>query len=352
MLKRFYAEVKNKHGEDYEPDSLKVMLTALDRHFKDKGYKLSIIRDREFSSSKQVLEGKAQQLRKAGLGKRPNKARQVSAEEEKTLWKTGKFCQQSPEALIQTMWWLLTQHFGLRGRQEHHGMRLDDFRILEGPTKTRQAGLNAKSRSFQPKMFLTGGERCPVALFREFIRRRPSTVQQSGPFYLAIKTNRHGDDETWYKAQPKGVNKINSMMKCIIAGTSLETSEKRFSNHSARKTVVNKMKKASLERSAIAKVTGHRNIQSLDDYEEADEVERRSLSWAISGRNNQGGETSASMSVSSTKFSQLPSSPSRNMKNCFSNCNVTFNVYNRNHKTSPVINPLKRQLDCDSDTDY
>jgi hypothetical protein len=57
------------------------------------------------------------------------------------------------------------------------------------------------------------------------------------------------------------------MMKCIIAGTTLETSEKRFSNHSARKTVVNK--KSNLERYAIAKVTGHRNIQSLDDYDEA-----------------------------------------------------------------------------------
>ena len=310
MLERFYAEVKNKHGDDYEPDSLKVMLTALGRDLKEKGYKLSIIRDREFSSSKQVLKGKVKQLRKAGLGKRPNKARQVSAEEEEILWKTGKFGRQSPEALIQTMWWLLTQHFGLRGRQEHHGMRLNDFRILKGdddlefvkyakgPTKTRQAGLNAKSRSFRPRMFQTGGERCPVALFQEFIRRRPSTLQQSGPFYLAIKANRQDDDETWYKAQPMGVNKINSMMKDIVAGTTLETSEKRFSNHSARKTVVNKMKKANLERSAIAKVTGHRNIQSLDDYDEADEVEQRSLSWAISRRNNQGEETSASMSVS------------------------------------------------------
>ena len=64
----------------------------------------------------------------------------------------------------------------------------------------------------------------------------------------------------------------------------------------------------------------------------------------ISRRNNQGGETSVSMSVSSTTFSQIPSSQSPNMKNCFLNCNVTFNVYNRNHKTSPVINPLKRQL--------
>ena len=76
------------------------------------------------------------------------------------------------------------------------------------------------------------------------------------------------------------------MIKNIISETTLESSEKRFSNHSARKTLVSKMKKANLERSSIAKVTCHRNIQSLDDYDEADEDEQRQLSWPISERNS------------------------------------------------------------------
>ncbi|XP_066015364.1 uncharacterized protein KIAA1958-like [Pocillopora verrucosa] len=260
------------------------MITSLDRHLKNKDYKLSIIRDREFSSSKQVLDGKAKQLRLAGRGKRPNKARQLSEEEEEILWKSEKLGGKTPESLIHTMWWLLTQQFGLRGRQEHHGMRLEDFRIMkgddglefvefaEGPTKTRPGGLNAKPRQFQPKMFQTGGERCPVALFRQYINRRPRNLRASGPFYLSIKYNSGPSDETWYKVQPMGENKINSMMKNIISQTSLQSSEKRFTNHSARKMLVSKMKKANLERSSIAKVTGHRNIQSLDDYDEANAV--------------------------------------------------------------------------------
>ena len=196
------------------------------------------------------------------------------------------------------MWWLLTQQFGLRGRQEHHGMRLEDFRIMkgddglefvefaEGPTKTRPGGLNAKPRQFQPKMFQTSGERCPVALFRQYINRRPRNLRASGPFYLSIKYNSGPGDETWYKVQPMGENKINSMMKNIISLTTPQSSEKRFTNHSARKTLVRKMKKANLERSSIAKVTGHGNIQSLDDYDEADEDEQRQLSWAISKGNS------------------------------------------------------------------
>ena len=82
-----------------------------------------------------------------------------------------------------------------------------------------------------------------------------------------------------------GENKINDMMKSIVANTILESSEKKFTNHSARKTVVSKLKKANVERSGIVKVTGHKTIQSLDDYDEANEEEQRQLSYAISGRN-------------------------------------------------------------------
>ena len=54
-------------------------MTALDRQMKEKGYTCSVVRDRQkFSSSKQVLDGKAKQLAPiAGRGKGPNKARQV-----------------------------------------------------------------------------------------------------------------------------------------------------------------------------------------------------------------------------------------------------------------------------------
>ena len=74
----------------YEPESLKVMKASLDSHLKNKGCTRYIVRDREFSSSKQMLEEKVKQLRLAGRGKRPNKARQVSEEEAEILWKSGK----------------------------------------------------------------------------------------------------------------------------------------------------------------------------------------------------------------------------------------------------------------------
>ena len=91
-----------------------------------------------------------------------------------------------------------------------------------------------------------------------------------------------------FKIQPMGKNKKKKdMMKSIVADTILESSDEKFTNHSVRKTVVSKLKKANVERSGIAKVTGHNNIQSLNDYDEANEDEQRQLSYAISGSHDQ-----------------------------------------------------------------
>ena len=278
-------------------------------------------------------------------------------------------------------------------------MKVDDFKICkdddgveyvefqEGPTKTRQM----KNRDFQPGMFAVGGERCPVNLFKLYLSRRPVHLQNTGPFYLSIKTNRRPNDELWFKDQPMGVNKINQMMKMIITGTSLENSEKNFTNHSTQKTVVSKLKKANVERSNIAKVTGHRNIQSLDDYDEANTDEQRQLSLAISRRNNSIPQPQAlnepaqqqqleslydygyqsSMPPRSVQYFGQNSAPQQvwnisgnplldatkeppKMINTFNNCQVSFNVSSTSTATalsSPPCAVRKRRYTIESDTD-
>ena len=72
ILPQFYAEVRNKRDESYEPESLKVMMASLDRYLRERNYPHSIIKDRQFQQSKKVLEGQAKLLRQEGKGKRPN----------------------------------------------------------------------------------------------------------------------------------------------------------------------------------------------------------------------------------------------------------------------------------------
>ena len=74
ILNKFYAEVKERDGDYYEPESLKIMQSAIERHLKDKNYPLSIVRSREFHNSQEILHAKAISLRQQGKRKRPSKS--------------------------------------------------------------------------------------------------------------------------------------------------------------------------------------------------------------------------------------------------------------------------------------
>ena len=199
VLGQFYAELKKKNGEDYEPESLAVMQASLDRHLKEKGYTLSIVRDPQFYSSNKILKGKATKLREEGKGSRPNASKALTWAEEIELWKAGKLGVDNPETLIHTVWFTLTQHMGLRGRQEHALADIDDFVFGRDennveylqfndikPTKTRQGGLRMKRRGQLPKMFATNDSTCPVAIFKAYLSHRPADLKNSGPLYLAV----------------------------------------------------------------------------------------------------------------------------------------------------------------------
>jgi len=73
VLQHFYAELIKKDGQEYEPESLKVMIAALDRHVRQKcGY--SILKDKDFEQSRLVLNGRAIELQKCGKGKKAKKS--------------------------------------------------------------------------------------------------------------------------------------------------------------------------------------------------------------------------------------------------------------------------------------
>ena len=97
FLCRFYAEIRKQNGKEYELDCLRVMQSALDRHLQNANYPCSIITDRLFKSSQEVLEGKCRALRAAGLGKKPNRCRPISAAEELECWEKGTLGEYPPK---------------------------------------------------------------------------------------------------------------------------------------------------------------------------------------------------------------------------------------------------------------
>ena len=90
------------------------------------------------------------------------------------MWERGV---PTPEVLQNTVWYLLTLHMGMRGRDEHYKLKFGDFLIHstdkqlkyvkfnERDTKTR-SGESSVSRPIKPKMWSTPQieQRCPVRI--------------------------------------------------------------------------------------------------------------------------------------------------------------------------------------------
>ena len=178
-LKRFLAEVRKSDGSEYEPDSLRTMLAALDRHLRQAGANFSIIKDREFDECRKTLNGRTIVLREGGLGKKKKKADVLTLEEEEQLWTKDVLGGNNAVSLNHTVFFMLSQQFGTRGCQEHHQLRIEDLKFVmyvewvEGPTKTRQGGLRKMDRRLPQKMFATDDERCPVRFLEQIISKIP-----------------------------------------------------------------------------------------------------------------------------------------------------------------------------------
>jgi len=106
-LSQLYAELWKEHGDEYEPGSLEGVQ-------KSKSYRKSILRDRAFINTRKVLKGKAPKLKEQGKGKRRNRSKSLTKEKKETLLENGQLGGKCPRSLVNTMWWLMTQHFGLR----------------------------------------------------------------------------------------------------------------------------------------------------------------------------------------------------------------------------------------------
>ena len=231
----------------------------------------------------------------------------------------------------------LSQHYGTRGCQEHHQLKVEDLKFVrdisgnlvsvewvEGPTKTRPGGLTKADRRLPQRMFRQGGERCPVMFLNLMISKRPDVLKDCGPLYLRpLDTPRQ---DTWYSLQPVGVRTIDTYMRKITSLAGLNSTNKKFTNHSMRKTTVRKLQKAGISNDKIAAITGHRNEQSLRDYATVDLEDHKAIGAVLCNSDpfqNFTNSQSKAPPLFNTMSSYCSSRPAESHYN-FTQCTVYF----------------------------
>ena len=292
LICSFLIEVKKINGDEYETTSIHSMFSIINRFLKDHNLG-DLDKDEVYQGARDVKKAKLKLLKSEGKGNRPMHATALTKAEEDQLYATGQFGLNSPQALQRTVWWLTTLLFGHRGRNESRQMKWGDIQVkkdesgreylefTERCTKTRNGDVDGGSRAFAPKAFETpeNPARCPVRTYKEYARRRPKdSLKPDSPFYLCINHKRRAEDPIWYMNAPLGKNTIGKFMKnaCQEAGVAGQKT-----NHSARKTCVKRALEAGCPREYVAQLTGHRSVQSLENYVEADISVQEAMSTSV-----------------------------------------------------------------------
>ena len=104
------------------------------------------------------------------------------------------------------------------------------------------------------------------------------------PFYLVANNLQPSSllVRPWFKAQPVGVNKLNSLLKDMVNEAGLGLKNKRLSNHSARKHLMQKLNDNEIPPTQIMQITGHRNANSVHNYSSLSDKQQVKISGILS----------------------------------------------------------------------
>ena len=93
-----------------------------------------------------------------------------------------------PIGLQRAFWWFISLHFGFRARDEARKLCWGDVGLVydhakqkeyltwycERGTKTRTGKENEQKRLFNPVVYATGTNRCPIEFYKSFRSHRPT----------------------------------------------------------------------------------------------------------------------------------------------------------------------------------
>ncbi|XP_070550322.1 uncharacterized protein KIAA1958-like [Ptychodera flava] len=105
-LAAFFINMKKADGSDYEPDSISAVNHSIERYFSEKRYGV-ILNDKQFDLANEALKAKWMQLKKLGMGGKPQASEAISPEEGNAMWKSGVLGKKDGETIIFTLWYSL-----------------------------------------------------------------------------------------------------------------------------------------------------------------------------------------------------------------------------------------------------
>ena len=124
-LANFILSVRKPNGEEYEPSTIRSIISSIDRKLRRQKYPYRIISEptNAFQLSRDAMQAKQKSLKRLGKGNKPKKSSPITDEEIDILYQKNILGRSCPKALLNTVWLNNCVLFGLRGTKENYDLR-------------------------------------------------------------------------------------------------------------------------------------------------------------------------------------------------------------------------------------
>ena len=286
VLSRFYRGLRMKNGGTYKRSSYTAARASIARYIMvELGRPLNIFQAPELQDSNRVLNAVLVEHKRLG---EPSVSHKTSILDEDEIKIDAYFSDVltacDPVKLTQFCWYQVTTHFGLRAAEVQTQLKKDDISFQNDGNGTPFVTL---SRDFQSKNaqgglkgreFTTVGriyDEQQIAALKLLLEKAHPEIDR---LFQRARIPVSSQEDVWFMKCPLGHNIMRDMLPRISSAAGLS---RRYTNHCLRATVVTKLKKAGLEDRKICRVTGHKNAQSLESYEQSSEKELRGISTIL-----------------------------------------------------------------------
>ncbi|KAK3082459.1 hypothetical protein FSP39_018219 [Pinctada imbricata] len=282
LLREFYASATPKFTEgrqkslppnqaqEYHKNTLRNLRAAINRHLRNIGSEIDIVKDRAFAKANALLDAKLKLMVKSGSS-RPTQHKKIISENDLKKICTYLDNDDDPQILQYNVWYYLAIHFVSRGLEFHHQLTLHSFLFLfddtgrdyvtlghETQQKNIQGGLSNQEAVGDKRMHATGVKGCPVGALRKFLGHCDPCAPV---LFCRLKVRVNG--EIWYTCKPLSKRLFSKFMADICKNAECSLA---YTVHSVRTTAIQLLSHSGVETRHIMMMSGHRNEASVRSY--------------------------------------------------------------------------------------
>ena len=296
FMRYFVLEVRQENGEQYNPGTIRSLLSGINRTMRERGVLFSIFNknDPAFRELMLTLDSVTSNLHHCGIGASRKHAPVICIDHEHMFWEKGLLGFDDTKVLQRAAFFCMGLHFVLRGVEEQHQLKRKqlvrhpaDFNVysddvyyeyIEYISKNNQHRFkDINSHSKTVKAFASpGGNHCIVRVFDAYIQKLPDFPDD---FYLRplLQTPHSGP---WYARAKVGVNTLKKILPELSKEAAVGV---HYTNHSLRATAITRMYEGGVPENLISEKSGHKSIKALRSYESTSIQQEKVAGSMISG---------------------------------------------------------------------